>query len=394
MRIALVAPLVSPIAPPYLGGAQVLLADLARGLAQRGHEVTLYAAEGSAVPGARTITLGIDSSELRPARFYREPVASTATTATEEDGGGEQIPDMLRPDERKLLSSYAFLHVFRAIIEHVEDYDLVHAHAFDWPAYAYSGMVPLPVIHTLHLPMVDSTIAKLLGMLAPPDGAPARVRLTAVSRACAADWAPYCAISQVIYNGVDVAAIPFSDIPNPDGALLFAGRISPEKGVEDALEIAEAAGVPLTLAGDIYDIRYYEQRIAPRLARLGERVRYLGSVSREDLHRLMGESLAVLCPSQWEEPFGLVACEAQATGTPVIAYRRGGLPEVVADGETGYLVAPGDIAAAASAVRQVGSLDRHACRSRVERLFRLETMLDAYEAFYRETIALDAAQSQ
>jgi len=384
MRIALVAPLVSPIAPPYLGGAQALLADLARGLAQRGHEVTLYAAEGSDVPGVRVLTLGIDSKALRPARFHRDNSASAADS--------ERMPDMLRPDERKLLPSYAFLHVFRALVNHADEYDLVHAHAFDWPAYAYSSMLVLPVIHTLHLPAVDGNIANLLGMLAPSDGAPACVRLSTVSQACAAGWAPHCAIAQVIYNGVDIAAIPFSAEPNPEPSLLFAGRISPEKGVEDALEIAERAGLPLVLAGDVYDPRYFEQRIAPILARLGEHVRYLGSVTREDLYQLMGEAQAVVCTPHWEEPFGLVACEAQAAGTPVIGYRRGGLAEVVADGETGYLVAPGDVTAALVAVQRVSELDRHACRARVERLFRLETMLDAYEAFYAETLALDAAR--
>ncbi|HKT37611.1 MAG TPA: glycosyltransferase [Ktedonobacterales bacterium] len=383
MRIALVAPLVSPIAPPYLGGAQALLADLARGLAQRGHEVTLYAAEGSDVPGVRVLTLGIDSKALRPARFHRE---------TSSSADGERIPDMLRPDERKLLPSYAFLHVFRALVNHADEYDLVHAHAFDWPAYAYSSMLVLPVIHTLHLPAVDSNIANLLGMLAPPDGAPARVRLTTVSQACAAGWAPRCAIAQVIYNGVDLAAIPFSAEPSLAPPLLFAGRISPEKGVEDALAIAEQSELPLVLAGDVYDTRYFEQRIAPRLAEKGERVRYLGSVPREELYRLMGQARAVLCMPHWEEPFGLVACEAQAAGAPVIGYRRGGLAEVVADGETGYLVEPGDVAAAVAAVQRASALDRHACRARVERLFRLETMLDAYEAFYAETLALDAAR--
>lgn len=383
MRIAFVAPLVSPIAPPYLGGAQALLADLVRGMSLRGHEVTLYAAEGSSVPGVRVVTLGIDSSELQPARFYREGLASA-----DED----HIPDMMRPEEQKLLPSYAFLHVFRSIVTHLQDFDLVHAHAFDWPAYAYSSMLPLPVIHTLHLPAVDSNIAKLLGVMAPPDGSPARVRLTTVSHACAAGWAPHCAIAQVIYNGVDVAAIPFRAEPQTPPSLLFAGRISPEKGVEDALEIADRAGLPLVLAGDTYDTHYYEQRIAPQLERLSGRVRYLGSVAREDLYRLMGEAQAVLCPPHWEEPFGLVACEAQAAGTPVIAYRRGGLAEIVSDGETGYLVAPGDLDAATAAVHRVATLDRHACRNWVESRFRLETMIDAYEAFYTQTLALDAAR--
>lgn len=386
MRIALVAPLVSPIAPPYLGGAQVILADLARGLAQRGHAVTLYAAEGSVVPGVRIITLGIDSSQLRPARFYRGGQALAANPADE-----DHIPDMLRPDERKMLPSYAFLHVFRALVQQVDEYDLVHAHAFDWPAYAYSGMLPLPVIHTLHLPPVDDNIAKLLGVLAPPNGAPTRVWLTTVSQACAAAWSPFCAISAVIYNGVDLASIPFSERPAERPSLLFAGRISPEKGVDDALEIAVRAGLPLTLAGDVYDRSYYEDQFAPRLKRLSARAHYLGSVTREDLHRLMGAAQALLCTPHWDEPFGLVACEALAAGTPVVGYRRGGLAEVVAEGETGYLVAPGDVDAAVAAVQRIAAIDRRACRARVEQRFRLETMLDTYEAFYAKTLALAAA---
>jgi UDP-glucose:tetrahydrobiopterin glucosyltransferase len=379
MRIALVAPLVSPIAPPYLGGAQVMLADLARGLAEHGHAVTLYAAEGSAVPGVRIITLGIDSSELHPARFHRDSQPQAATPAEDEH--------ILRPDGRRLRPSYAFLHVFRAIVQQVDEYDLVHAHAFDWPAYAYSGMLPLPVIHTLHLPPVDDNIAKLLGVLAPPDGTPARVWLTTVSQACAAAWSPFCAIAEVIYNGVDLASIPFSETPAIRPSLLFAGRISPEKGVEDSLNIAERAGLPLTLVGDVYDMRYYEQRIAPRLQRMGGGAQYLGSVAREDLHRLMGAAQALLCTPHWDEPFGLVACEALAAGTPVVGYRRGGLAEVVADGEAGYLVAPGDIDAAVAAVQRVAAIDRRACRDRVEQHFQLETMLDAYESFYAKTLA-------
>ncbi len=136
------------------------------------------------------------------------------------------------------------------------------------------------------------------------------------------------------------------------------------------------------IAGGVYDKAYHSEQVAPRLEQLGSRASYVGEVTRERLWELMAGAEAVLCPAYWDEPFGLVPCEAQATGTPVIAYARGGLAEVVADGRTGWLVAPGDVAAAADAVLRVGALDRRACRAWVEQHFSLTAMLDAHERFY------------
>lgn len=371
MRIALLAPLISTIAPPFLGGAQALLADLAVGLAARGHDVTLYAADGSHVPGVRLVQLGIDPATLRPARFIDTP----DTLPEDADDG-----DLAR-------STAAFLHAYRVIAAHAREHDLVHAHAYDWPALVLASLQPLPVLHTLHLPAVDARISRALATLAPIN-TPTPTRLVTVSHACAATYAPTCRIDAVIYNGIDTSRIPFkTEAPGEHSGhdeqrsyLLYAGRITPEKGVEDALEIATRAGHPLLLAGGIYDDAYYTARIASRLDET--HARYLGLMSRERLWELMAGALAVLCPVHWDEPFGLVACEAQATGTPVVGYARGGLVEVVADGETGWLVPEGDVAAAIAAIARVSALDRAACRRRVETLFSLDTMLDAYEAFY------------
>jgi UDP-glucose:tetrahydrobiopterin glucosyltransferase len=370
MRIALLAPLVSPIAPPYLGGAQALLADLAGGLAARGHDVTLYAADGSHVAGVEVPSLGIDASLLRPARFV-------------EVGRMEDESDPLSADPEAFLATYAFARAFRAVAANAERHDLLHAHAYDWPAYAHANLQPLPVVHTLHLPPLDPAINDVLRRLAPLDqpltGGP---RLVAVSRACAAAYSGICRIDGVITNGIDVARIPFGARPDDPPYLLYAGRITPEKGVEDAIEIAQRAGRRLLLAGSIYDQEYFDARVATRLAAAGESATYLGPVARERLWELMAGAAGVLCPVRWDEPFGLVACEAQAAGAPVIGYARGGLPEVVADTVTGWLVPPGDLDAAIHAVGRLGELDRAACRAHVERRFGLDAMLDAYEAFY------------
>jgi UDP-glucose:tetrahydrobiopterin glucosyltransferase len=385
MRIALLAPLVAPIAPPFLGGAQSLLYDLAAGLARRGHDVALYAADGSSAPGVRIVPLGIDSSLLRPARFTGTPPAQADVVASNGDPRAA--------DTRALEEISAFFHAYRTLDARASEHDLLHAHAYDWEAYAFAAVQSLPTIHTLHLPAVDSRISTMLATVAKRDKpAPEIVsgfepRLVTVSRACAATYAPICRIDAVIYNGIAVEHIPFGPQPEEPRYLLYAGRISPEKGVEDALEIAARAGRRLILAGGVYDAAYFAGRIGPRLEALGDAAHYLGPVARERLWALMAGAEAVLCPVQWEEPFGLVACEAQAAGAPVVGFARGGLREVVADGETGWLVPPGDLAAAAKAVGRVAHLDRAGCRGRVERLFSLDAMLGAYEDFYARCLA-------
>lgn len=388
MRIALLAPLVSPIAPPFLGGAQAVLYDLARGLATRGHDVTLFGADGSAVPGVRTPRLDLDPARFTPARFT-PPSSSGAPSAqspagatSESDEEEEDEDDVQQPDEEIFQQTYAFMHIFRLIATHAREYDLVHAHAFDWPAFAYGTTQPLPMVHTLHLPPVDARIAHLLARLAPPEGG-GRAHLVTVSRALAAAWSATCRIDAVLYNGVDVERIPFGARADADRYVLFAGRMAPEKGVEDALAIARRAGLRLVVAGGVYDQEYFATRVEPRIAASPARAAYIGVVPREELWRLMAGATAVLVPSRWEEPFNLVAAEAQAAGTPVIAYARGGLTEVIADGETGALVPPCDIDAAAAALRRVGDYDRAACREWISSHFSLAAMLDAHERYYR-----------
>jgi UDP-glucose:tetrahydrobiopterin glucosyltransferase len=386
MRIALLAPLVSPIAPPFLGGAQALLADLAGGLAARGHTVTLYAAAGSAVPSVRIVELDVARYDLQPVRFEAE--SQTAEQPADRADAEDDEADLFTPDAATYFASYAFLDAFRLIARHADEHDLLHAHAYDWPAFSYATLQPLPIVHTLHLPSGDPAILRALATLAPPDQPRSRTRLVTVSHACAATYAPHCRIDAVIYNGVPVARIPLATRTATDPCLLFAGRMSPEKGVEDAIAIAARAGLRLLLAGGVYDPDYFAERIAPKLSAAAPSVEYVGALSREALWRLMGGARAVLCPVRWDEPFGLVACEAQAAGTPVVGYGRGGLREVVADGVTGYLVPPGDIDGATKAVARAVTLDRAACRAHIARRFSLETMLDGYERFYAEMLSL------
>ncbi|GAC1368523.1 MAG: glycosyltransferase family 4 protein [Ktedonobacteraceae bacterium] len=362
MRIALVAPLVTPIAQPFVGGSQAVVAALAQGMVQRKQQVTLFAREGSMVPGVEIVQIATPAA-VTPAKF------SGADTAYPANAGF-------------FAQANLFLDLFLHLRRRAHEFDLIHAHAFDWPSFVCSALVAdIPVLHTIHLPAVTPEINAGLQVLH-RQGHP--LTLITVSQACARDYAPYTPFDHVIYNGSDLDAIPFvAQVPS-DAPLLYAGRITPEKGVEEAIEIAERAGRPLLIAGGIYDRAYYEERIVPRLQRAGERVTYLGQLKHDELWRLMGQVRGLLFPIRWDEPFGLTPVEAMATGTPVIAFRRGAVEEVIRHGETGFLVEPGDCAQAAALVDRLGEIARAYCRTHVEANFSLPPMLDAYERVYQQ----------
>lgn len=361
MRIALVAPLVTPIAQPYVGGAQAFLADLAQGLLTRRHKVTLFAREPSFVPNVPIEQIVVPESVL-PASFS-EPVQER------------------QADAGFFAQSNLFLDLFLRLQQQHAAFDLIHIHAFDWPAFVCSTLVQtLPVIHTIHLPAISSEINVALRVLH-QNGHP--LTLVTVSHACAKTYTDYTSIDHVIYNGLDLSTIPFVAHVPEDAPLLFAGRITPEKGVEAAIEIAMKAERRLLIAGGIYDQDYYTQRILPLLKEAGERVSFLGQLARFALWKLMGRCCGLLFPIAWDEPFGLVPVEAMATGTPVIAFRRGAVAEIIRNGETGFLVEPGEIDRAATLVADLINLSRTHCRTHVEQHFSLERTLDAYEEVYR-----------
>ena len=369
IRVAIIAPIVTPIAEPYVGGAQAMLADQAQGLVQRGHHVTLFAREGSFVLGVPIEALSVPDS-VRPASFSNL----------------EGVSDI---DASFTAQCNIFLQLFLELRRRQNDFDIIHAHAFDWPAFACSTLIDrIPVVHTVQLPPVIPEINEVLRILHRQPRERGRVRplLVALSHSCARIYEPYTPFDYIIPHGVNLASIPFVSTSSDDAPLLFAGRITPEKGVEEAIEIARLAGRPLLIAGGIYDQYYYEQRILPRLQKESKSITYLGQLDHTTLWDLMGKARALLFPIAWDEPFGLVPVEAMATGTPVIAFRRGAAEEVIRHGETGFLVEPGDCAVAATYVSQVGQLLRTNCRTHVEANFSLTRMLDAYERVYRSLL--------
>ncbi len=334
----MVASPVSPLRPAQLGGAQAFICDLARGLTRRGHEVTLHCAEGSDVPGVRLVAV---------------PRPDDATEALVMPGGAAPPPTPA---------------VAAAIARMFDDIrklqvDAVSQHAFDAPAF--EGARGLRVLHTLHLPPIVAAVVAVV-RTAPTS------QLATVSRACRRDWgAEGIEVGRILPNGVPDIEVDAM----PGRAALVAGRISPEKGIEQALAAAGAAGLAVRLAGAHYDPGYAVDLSG---------VEVLGSLPRDRLRHVMASSAVTVCAVRWEEPFGMVAAEAQMAGCPVAGFRRGALPEVVEEGVSGFLAAPDDVDALADSIRRCLTLDRAQVRTSAVRRLGLEAALDRYELALEE----------
>jgi glycosyltransferase involved in cell wall biosynthesis len=340
VKIAIIAPLVTAITEPQRGGSQAFVSDLASGLAGRGHDVHVYAASGSEIPQAGVIDTGIDPESLS-ATLYR--------------ASGASAPDPA-PAEAAFASVYARVRGTR--------YDVIHNHAFDAPAVTLAAGLGAPVVHTVHLPP-DRAVAAALRS-AEQWGKPPVVAAVSASQARA--WRQLVRVEAVLPPLVPTASIAWSRSTG-EGAV-FAGRLSAEKGAAEAIDIARAAGIPI----DVYG--------GPRRALPGVAVHR--AVPRASLWAAMARAAVVLYPAGWDEPFGMAAAEAQACGTPVVAFRRGALGEVISDGLTGFLVPPGDTRAAAGAVGRAAGLSRPACRRHAEAHLDLARSLDAHERLYRQ----------
>jgi glycosyltransferase involved in cell wall biosynthesis len=358
MKIAIMAPLVTAIREPQRGGSQAFVSDLARGLTGRGHDVHVYAASGSDIPGVKLIDTGVDPRSLA-GTLYRA-FDTSDSEAGEDDAAAAAA-------EAAFAAAYETMPSSR--------YDVIHNHAFDEAAVRLASALHAPVVHTLHLPP-DEALSAALRDVAQLNRPPT---VAVVSNFQAIAWSHVGTVDAVLPPHPPAHAIPWSGTAG-QGAL-FAGRLSPEKGAAEAIEIARAAGLPIDVYGDVYDVGYSREQIDPRADWPGVTVHE--AVPRTSLWEAMALAAVVLCPSRWDEPFGLAAAEAQACGTPVVAFRRGALGEVIVNGVTGFLVPPDDIQAAAEAVSKVPEISRRSCRDHAEVHLDLGLSLDAHEDLYR-----------
>ena len=263
------------------------------------------------------------------------------------------------------------------IFERAAEFDLIHNH-FDFLPLTYSGLVETPVLTTIH-GFSSPAIMPVYGKYN------ARGHYVSISDS---DRSPDLDYIATIHHGIDVAQFPFF---KDDGEyLLFFGRIHPDKGVHEAIQVAQKVGIKLVIAGIIQDRDYFAARVEPHID--GTNVEYLGSVGPDQRAGVLGHALALLHLISFDEPFGLSLIESMACGTPVIAFDRGSMPEIIRDGETGYLVE--DIDGAINAVTAVRTIDRAICRADVEKHFTSTRMASEYVRIYQQILNREARDDQ
>jgi glycosyltransferase involved in cell wall biosynthesis len=334
MRVAMLAPIAWRVPPRHYGPWERVVSLLTEGLVERGVDVTLFATADS-VTQAR-----LDAVCPRP----------------------------LQEDSSLDPKVWESLHIANAFAK-AEQFDLIHNH-YDFLPLTYASLVRTPVVTTIH-GFSSDRIKPVYRRYAD------RSAYVSISDADRDPELPYVA---TVYHGVDLSEFAFRE--RAGRGLVYFGRIHPDKGVAEAVAVAKAVGLPLVIAGIVHDREYFERQIAPHVD--GDRVRYVGSVGPAERDELLGSALALLHLVEFAEPFGLSMIEAMACGTPVIARRRGSVPEVVDEGITGFVVE--DVAGAVEAVGRVGALDRRAVRTRASERFSRDRMVDDYLRVYERVL--------
>jgi len=344
MRIAQIAPLWERVPPLQYGGTERVVHYLTEELVRRGHDVVLFAS-GDSLTSAELCP--VVPQALRLSGFKGDPT----------------IPEVIQIDQ---------------VISQLDRFDLLHFHTshFHLPL---STRLPVPFLSTMHGPLTGADQAALFRHF---DQAP----LVSISEAQRLPM-PDAHWLGTVYHGLPTDLYRFQPAASAADQpyLAFVGRVSPEKRLDRAIEIATAAGLPLKVAAkvDPADNSYYRDTIAPLLAG-NTLVEFIGEVDDAGKQELLGQALALLFPIDWPEPFGLVMIEANACGTPVIAWTNGSTPEVIVPGVNGVLV--DSIEQAVEAVRGIHRLDRRRVRADFERRFSASRQAEQYEYLYRHLI--------
>ncbi len=335
MRIAMLSPIAWSTPPKQYGPWELVTSLLTEGLVKRGIDVTLFAT--------------MDSKTS--ARLH-----AVCPRPYEEDKD-------LDP------KAWECLHISE-LMEHAAEFDLIHNN-FDFLPISYTGLIDTPVVSTIH----GFSSQKILPVYEKYNE---KVFYISISNA---DRSPRLDYKTTIYHGIDVDSFTFND--NPDNYLLFLGRIHPDKGTREAIEIAKKAGMKLRMAGLIHDHEYFDTQVKPYID--NDQVVYEGHVSSDIRNSLMGSAYCVLHPIGFKEPFGLTVVESMACGTPVIAYNKGSMSELIINGENGFLV--DSIDEAVAAIQKIPGISRRRCRKIAQTRFSVERMVDDYIAVYESIIS-------
>lgn len=350
LRIALIASNRFPIKQPFAGGLEAHTWHLAHALSGAGHEVTLFAGPGSD-PGVSSRSLSVDFLEF--------------------SDHAKADPSM--PSDAFMADHHAYQELMLDLAAD-RSFDVIHNHSLHYLPIAMAPTLSTPFLTTLHTPptpWIESAIAASGGV---------GTSFAAVSRHTASLWRGVLDDIEVVPNGVDVDSW---HVGGGGEYLVWSGRFTAEKAPHLAIDAAHIAGYPLKLAGPVSDPEYFSREIGPRL---GPDTTYVGHLEQKELTALVGGAAAALVTPTWDEPYGLVVAEALACGTPVAAFARGGIPEIVS-AECGTLAPADDVDALAAAIPRTVALSRAAVREHAVRRCSANTMLDAYLRLYRSMMS-------
>jgi len=356
LRIAQVAPLWITVPPNKYGGIERIVAMLCDGLTDKGHEVTLFASPGSSAKCKKLVSV-YEKPLLEANIAWSNPIWNlrNLSLATEMANKGE--------------------------------FDIIHTHLDVWSLF-FHNLTNTPVLQTMHNPLyrdnADASKDDRLRLFAQEAGKINMVFISQSAKNQAMIEFPEDSC-QIIYNGSDLSHFQFN--PKGGGHFIWIARMNKHKGVENAIAAAEKLNAKLLLAGRIDPTQqeYFDKFIKPHL---NEKIKYIGELTEDQLSDFYGPAKALLYPIEWEEPFGLVVTEAMACGTPVIAYRRGSMPELIEDGKTGFVI-DSNLDLLVEAMKKIDQIDRSSVRQRVEKKFSKETMVDNYEKAYYKLISKD-----
>lgn len=334
LKIAQIAPLWAPVPPISYGGTELIISLLTEALVKRGHKVSLFATSDSKT-SAKLIS------------FWQESLWRA-----------------------KLSSPHAVIGLmFKKILETADSFNVIHNHT-GFYFCPFAPFIHRPVISTIHRPITAETTRLFKAY--------PQMNYVAISKDQKRS-APSLKFKAVIYNGIDIKKYKYNS--EPKDYLLWLSKLTPDKGILEAIEVAKIAKERLIIAGNIPsdDGRFFRYEILPRLD--GDQIRYVGEVNFERKVGLLKNAKALIFPVLRREPFGLVVIEAQACGTPVIAYPNGAMPELIQDGKTGFLVKSN--LEMALAIKRLDRIKRINCRKFVKKYFDAALMVDAYEDLYK-----------
>ncbi len=354
MKIAQVAPLWFSLPPKKFGGTELVAYNLSEGLVKRGHQVTVFASGDSNVSGKLI--------SVWPKYLIKEKINCKVIPWNN--------------------AHFPLLNIYEAF-SRADEFDIIHIHENSSILSGFFiNFVKTPVITTLHDPFPNSKSKDKWAVY----NKFKKHNYISISNTHKKSTELKLNFVGTVYNGIDLKKYKFQKKIKKD-YLVWLGRIYPKKGVAEAIKIAKKANKKLILAGNIAknspaSHNYFEQKIKPQFRK--GKVEYIGEVNLSQKNKLLKNAFAFLNPIQWEEPFGLVMIEAMACGTPVIAFNRGAVPEVVKDGKTGFIVR--NEKEMISAVKKIKQINRKDCRKHVEEKFSTEKMAIEYEKIYKKLI--------